>query len=88
MVSAFSTASQTISVNCTKGSAYPVRLGDGARPVSVGAARRASSSAEFFPGNGLGNGSQIFNYNAKICTDQTTPPAGTYTDNVVLDVGF
>ena len=117
VVSAFSTVSQTISVNCTKGSAYTVGLGDGTHPISVGgrrrmisgsnylaydifqsagstrwgsvgAARRASSSAEVFPGNGLGNGSQIFNYNAKIYTDQTTPPAGSYTDNVVLDVGF
>lgn len=36
----------------------------------------------------LGTGSQVFNYNAKIYTDQTTPPAGTYLDNVILDVGF
>ena len=55
---------------------------------SVGIARRASSDAEVNPGNGLGTGSQIFNYNAKIYTDQPTPPAGTYLDNVVLDVGF
>ena len=55
---------------------------------SVGAARRASSTAEVNPGNGLGTGSQIFNYNAKIYTDQATPPAGTYTDSVVLDVVF
>ena len=55
---------------------------------SVGAARRASSTAEVNPGNGLGTGSQIFNYNARIYTDQTTPPAGTYTDSVVLDVVF
>lgn len=55
---------------------------------SVGAARRASSDAEVNPGNGLGTGSQVFNYNAKIYTDQSTPPAGTYLDNVVLDVGF
>jgi spore coat protein U-like protein len=55
---------------------------------SVGAARRASASAEVNPGNGLGTGSQIFYYNAKVYTDQATPPGGTYTDNVVLDVGF
>ena len=55
---------------------------------SVGAARRASSTAEINPGNGLGIGSQVFNYNARIYTDQPTPPAGTYLDNVVLDVGF
>ena len=55
---------------------------------SVGAARRASSTAEVNPGNGLGTGSQIFNLNAKIYTDQATPPVGTYTDSVVLDVAF
>lgn len=55
---------------------------------SVGSARRSSTDAEVNPGNGLGTGSQIFNYNARIYTDQSTPPAGTYIDNVVLDVGF
>ena len=117
VVSAFTPVSQTVSVACTKGSAYTVGFSDGLHPVSaggrrqmisgsnylaydifqsagttrwgsVGAARRASSTAEVNPGNGLGTGSQIFNYNAKIYTDQTTPPAGTYTDSVVLDVGF
>ena len=121
VVSAFTPVSQTVSVACTKGSAYTVGFSDGLHPVStggrrqmisgsnylaydifksagttrwgsVGTARRASSTAEVNPGNGLGHipssGSQIFNYNAKIYTDQTTPPAGTYTDSVVLDVGF
>ena len=117
VVSAFSTVSQTVSVNCTKGSAYTVGLGDGTHPVSVGgrrqmmsggnylaydifqsagttrwgsvgAARRASTTAEVNPGTGLGSGSQIFNYNARIYTDQATPPAGSYTDSVVLDVSF
>jgi spore coat protein U-like protein len=55
---------------------------------SVSTARRASSDAEVNPGNGLGTGSQIFNYNAKIYIDQSTPPPGTYLDSVVLDVGF
>lgn len=55
---------------------------------SVGAARRASATADVNPGNGLGTGSQVFNYNARIYTDQATPPGGTYVDNVVLDVGF
>lgn len=108
---------QTISISCTKGSAYNVGLSDGQNAVSVGgrrrmisgsnylaydifksagttrwgsvgAARRDSSTAEVNPGNGLGTGSQVFNYNARIYTDQSTPPAGTYLDNVVLDVGF
>ena len=55
---------------------------------SVGSARRASTDAEVNPGNGLGTGSQVFNYNARVYTDQATPPAGTYLDSVVLDVGF
>ena len=55
---------------------------------SVGAARRDSSTAEVNPGNGLGIGSQVFNYNARVYTDQATPPAATYTDNVTLDVQF
>ena len=117
VVSAFSTVSQTVSVNCTKGSAYTVGLGDGTHPVSVGgrrqmmsggnylaydifqsagttrwgsvgAARRASTTAEVNPGTGLGSGSQIFNYNARIYTDQATPPAGNYSDSVVLEVSF
>ena len=70
--------------------AYDIFQGAGTtRWGSVGtAARRASSSAEVNPGNGLGTGSQIFNYNAKIYSDQSTPPADSYTDSVVLDVGF
>ncbi|MHC5785256.1 Csu type fimbrial protein [Pseudomonas idahonensis] len=118
VVSAFATVTgQTISLSCTKGSAYTVGLSDGQQPVSaggrrrmisgsnylaydifksagntrwgsVGSARRSSTDAEVNPGNGLGTGSQIFNYNARIYTDQNTPPAGTYIDNVVLDVGF
>ena len=69
--------------------AYDIFISAGTtRWGSVGAARRASSTAEVNPGNGLGTGSQIFNYNARIYTDQTTPPVGTYTDSVVLDVGF
>ena len=55
---------------------------------NVGSARRASTDAEVNPGNGFGTGSQIFNYNARVYSDQVTPPAGTYLDSVVLDVGF
>ncbi|MDF0730935.1 spore coat U domain-containing protein [Pseudomonas entomophila] len=51
-------------------------------------ARRASSDADINPGLGTGTGSQVFNYNAKVYTDQATPPAATYTDNVILDVQF
>lgn len=51
-------------------------------------ARRASSDADINPGAGTGTGSQVFNYNARIYPDQATPPAGTYVDNVILDVQF
>jgi spore coat protein U-like protein len=55
---------------------------------SVGQGPRASTDADVNPGNGLGAGSQIFNYNARVDTTQTTPPAGSYTDSVVLNVSF
>lgn len=51
-------------------------------------ARRASSDADVNPGAGTGTGSQIFNYNARVYADQNTPPAGSYVDNVILDVQF
>ncbi|HHF3122217.1 TPA: Csu type fimbrial protein [Vibrio diabolicus] len=31
---------------------------------------------------------QNFNYRAEIITSQTTPPAGTYTDSIIVDVQF
>ncbi|MBI6917833.1 spore coat protein U domain-containing protein [Pseudomonas monteilii] len=55
---------------------------------SSGAARRASTDADVNPGAGTGIGSQVFNYNAKVYTDQATPPAATYSDSVILDVQF
>ena len=116
VVSGFSTVSQSVSLSCTKGSAYTVGLNDGlyvsggrrrmkspannylaydifkgAGVVRWGAltsARRSSSDADINPGNGTGTGSQVFNYNAKVYTDQATPPAGAYQDSVILDVAF
>ncbi len=55
---------------------------------ATGAARRSSTDADVNPGVGTGTGSQVFNYNAKVYTDQATPPAATYTDSVILDVQF
>lgn len=69
--------------------AYDIFKSAGAvRWGSVGAARRSSSDANVNPGAGSGTGSQVFNYNAKVYTDQATPPAASYTDSVVLDVQF
>ncbi|MFJ4153248.1 spore coat protein U domain-containing protein [Pseudomonas sp. NPDC089752] len=69
--------------------AYDIFKSAGAvRWGSVSSARRSSSDADVNPGAGTGTGSQVFNYNAKVYTDQATPPATTYTDNVILDVQF
>jgi len=69
--------------------AYDIFKSAGAvRWGSLTSARRSSSDADVNPGAGTGTGSQVFNYNAKVYTDQATPPATTYTDNVILDVQF
>jgi spore coat protein U-like protein len=69
--------------------AYDIFKSAGAvRWGSAGAARRSSTDADINPGLGTGAGSQVFNYNAKVYTDQATPPAAEYTDNVILDVQF
>ncbi|WP_313432465.1 spore coat U domain-containing protein [Pseudomonas sp.] len=116
VVAGFGTVSQSVSLSCTKGSAYTVGLNDGenvsggrrrmkssagnylaydifksagtVRWGSLTTARRASSDADVNPGNGTGTGSQVFNYNAKVYTDQATPPAASCIDNVILDVQF
>ncbi|MFJ4349503.1 spore coat U domain-containing protein [Pseudomonas sp. NPDC089428] len=116
VVAGFGTVSQSVTLSCTKGSAYTVGLNDGenvsggrrrmksaagnylaydifksastVRWGSLTTARRSSSDADVNPGNGTGTGSQLFNYNAKVYTDQATPPAASYLDNVILDVQF
>ncbi|QIQ20757.1 Csu type fimbrial protein [Zophobihabitans entericus] len=54
------------------------------------AERRAAASAEVNPGlgSGVNTTKQGFLYRATILSNQTTPPAGTYTDSVVVDVQF
>ncbi|PWB32402.1 hypothetical protein DCO48_13775 [Pseudomonas sp. SDI] len=117
VVSGFATVNQSVSLSCTKGSAYTVGLNDGlygaggrrrmkavnsnnylaydifksagaVRWGSLTGARRSSSDADINPGVGTGAGSQVFNYNAKVYTDQPTPPADAYSDSVMLDVQF
>lgn len=69
--------------------AYDIFKGAGSvRWGVLTSARRASSDAEVNPGAGTGIGSQVFNYNAKVYTDQATPPAASYSDSVILDVQF
>ncbi|MCL6688105.1 Spore coat protein U (SCPU) domain-containing protein [Pseudomonas citronellolis] len=55
---------------------------------SAGTERRPSSSAELNPGSLDGLTYQGFDYRAEILPDQPTPPAGTYSDSVVVDVRF
>jgi len=31
---------------------------------------------------------RTYNYTAKVLTNQATPPAGTYTDTLIVDVAF
>lgn len=55
---------------------------------SVGAARRASGTAETNPGIYDSVTTQSYTYRAAILPGQVTPPGGTYTDTVRLDVAF
>ena len=116
LVDAFSHVTQTISLQCTKGTSYTVKLSDGsnatggqrrmangsnyinyeiyqgagstARWGSTSGQTRTSGSADVSPGAGTGNSTQGFVYTSKILQGQTTPPAGTYTDTIVIGVDF
>ena len=56
-----------------------------ARWGSSGTERWASSAASLLSANGL---VRTYNYTARVLTTQTTPPAGTYSDTVVVDIAF
>ena len=62
--------------------------GSGARWGSVGAERRSSSQASTNAGTYTGSTSQTYTYRAQITAGQSTPPAGTYTDTLTVDVQF
>nr|WP_257970544.1 spore coat protein U domain-containing protein [Vibrio parahaemolyticus] len=55
---------------------------------SAGAERREQSDVD--TGDAIPDGitPQNYNYRAQIMTSQTTPPAGTYTDSIIVDVQF
>lgn len=55
---------------------------------NTGSERRPSSSADNNPGTPSGITSQGFTYRGNILPGQNTPPAGTYTDMIVVDVIF
>lgn len=52
---------------------------------SVGSERWASGVSSAVSTDGL---LRSYNYVAKVLTNQSTPPAGTYTDTVVVDIAF
>lgn len=54
----------------------------------IGSERRSSASADFNPGTPDGAAAQGFTYRGEILPEQTTPPPGTYTDAIVVDVTF
>lgn len=52
---------------------------------SVGSERWASAASSSASSDGL---LRTYNYTARVLPAQTTPPAGTYTDTVVVDIAF
>ncbi|HFZ8993094.1 TPA: spore coat protein U domain-containing protein [Citrobacter freundii] len=52
---------------------------------SIGAERWASNAASSASADGM---MRTYNYTARVLPTQTTPPAGTYTDTLVVDVAF
>ncbi len=52
---------------------------------SSGTERWASSASSLLSANGL---VRTYNYTARVLTNQATPPAGTYSDTVVVDIAF
>lgn len=52
---------------------------------SVGTERWASSASSSTSSDGL---LRTYNYTARVLPTQSTPPAGTYTDTVVVDIAF
>lgn len=61
------------------------KAGTTSRWGSVGGDRWASSASSSLSSDGL---LRTYNYTARVLTTQTTPPAGTYTDTVVVDIAF
>lgn len=76
--------------------AYDIYQPDGTRwGEAANGQARASTSADTRPGPGLGGGpgvgastAQGFNYTARIEPDQPTPPAGHYSDRILVTVRF
>lgn len=112
LVQNFAPVSQSLSITCTKGSAYTVGINNGNYPS--GAVRNMASGAnrlsyDIYKGSSTSRwgvagterwasaaSSQLstdgllrtYNYTARILTNQATPPAGSYSDTLVVDIAF
>ncbi|MGK3143483.1 Csu type fimbrial protein [Pantoea sp. C2G6] len=65
---------------------YEIYKGTGSdRWGPAGSERWSSSTSSTLSADGLTRG---FNYTARILTSQSTPPAGNYSDSVVVDLSF
>ena len=74
--------SNHLSYEIYKGASTPDRWG------ALGAARRSSADADTGAGIYDSVTTQGFSYRAAILTGQTTPPAGSYSDTIRVDVEF
>ncbi|MDU4094295.1 MAG: spore coat U domain-containing protein [Pantoea sp.] len=72
--------------NGTNRLSYEIYKGSGSnRWGPAGTERQSSANATSVSSDGL---TRTFPYTARILTTQSTPPAGNYTDNVVVDLAF
>ncbi|MDR7344722.1 spore coat protein U-like protein [Pantoea alhagi] len=72
--------------NGTNRLSYEIYKGTGSnRWGPAGTERQSSANATSVSSDGL---TRTFPYTARVLTTQSTPPAGNYTDNVVVDLAF
>ena len=62
--------------------------GSNSRWGHTGPERRSSAQATVNAGVYTGTTSQLFTYQAEVLSGQSTPPPGTYTDTLIVDVQF
>lgn len=76
--------------NGTNGIAYDIYfpVGSANRWGTITAERRSSAQATTGAGTYTGSTDQTFTYRAQIISGQSTPPAGTYIDTLMVDITF
>lgn len=118
LAGSFAPVTSSLSIRCTKGSAYTVGMSMGNQPADElrrmknsasndylkyqifkqmngterwgpeGNERRASETADSGAQSLDGTTFQNFQFRAQVVPEQPTPPAGSYSDNVIVDVRF